>query len=1079
MKKLIKRSPRATTSRTRSAKPSAAITAFIVTLGLFANLFSFLIATPVNAAGTSVSLDAFRLDASMSINSSGEQTGAGEFDNGSLANYIEGACVPLHIQVVNSNEQSENIGTNLQFDFSSNHQNIDNIEIVNVTETNIESINDLNDFEITNNTLASAGGLVTAVIRGTNQTFDVNVSAPTFTATTGTYTLGFTNVPAAPGKNQKTIVDLFLCARLGVNASENQGAELDVRLGNGGSETVAINPNQTLPLPTLVINKSVVNSTNGAVVTPSNFTFSVSPSPVAAGTTQFTMPIAGDSGNLRFENVFPGTYEIAEVNVPNNFNVSISPSTPAGTCVANTQAGDANATATLPTPTSTTLVSVACNFVNTATAPNNPPAETGVVNVEVTVNDAQDATTSPEDFQFVLMSNQTLLQGPVNGAPTFAFAPVAVGTVFSVQTALDLDELFAQGFSVASTGTCEGNMTTAGATCLITITRDAIVEPEGAEIKITKFLKNDDNTIDPALGIADFQFTVTLGQNLTIGPVSTTQLGTFNGMQFGVITVPVDVETLDFFTGNAPFTVTEVDAKGYNVKVSETCEGTVTYGSIIECEILNDDPEGIVIPEPAELVTIIQVNSDNGGEAIAEDFVVHINGTNPSNNDFPGSDEPGTSTILTANTAYSVSLPADLQGYSILAVGLDCESTSGIAEGETKTCLIILDDIAPQLIIRKDVVIDNPGDSLIDLDRDDFQLFLNGAPTTNDGSAIFVDAGIYTITETSHFGFRGSFSEDCDANGQVRIGVGEVKTCVLTNNDVDPEAEDSARLIVRKIVENDNGGTLGVDDFQLFVNGTALTRQFENNLFVVPGDFTITETIAGNYVGSFTGDCNANGEVTLAAGETKICTLTNRDPGTPDGGDGGPRGDTVTTITIITVVNNNDGKTLTAADFENTLTFTNGPAPVVTPGSTTGVTTTIDPGPFTVEGEDNADYTRSLSGDCATSITLGQDLICTITYDDKAPQGGGSSGGGSRPVPEGGSGGTQSGFFPTPTPTPTPEPTPAPTPTPTPEPIVLGAEDEDTSAGGEEPELPRTGLPAGLLLALPLMLLASVRKNKK
>ena len=103
-----------------------------------------------------------------------------------------------------------------------------------------------------------------------------------------------------------------------------------------------------------------------------------------------------------------------------------------------------------------------------------------------------------------------------------------------------------------------------------------------------------------------------------------------------------------------------------------------------------------------------------------------------------------------------------------------------------------------------------------------------------------------------------------------------------------------AKLIVVKIVINDNGGTSTVSDFSLHVattsTGLAHTIGVSSGATstVAVGTWTVGEIQKSGYVGTFSGDCNSSGQVTLAAGETKTCTITNNDiaPGLAQCADG-------------------------------------------------------------------------------------------------------------------------------------------------------------------------------------------------
>ncbi|MBI5457951.1 hypothetical protein HY971_04495 [Candidatus Kaiserbacteria bacterium] len=111
-----------------------------------------------------------------------------------------------------------------------------------------------------------------------------------------------------------------------------------------------------------------------------------------------------------------------------------------------------------------------------------------------------------------------------------------------------------------------------------------------------------------------------------------------------------------------------------------------------------------------------------------------------------------------------------------------------------------------------------------------------------------------------------------------------------------------AKLVVVKIVVNDNGGTSVASDFSLHI-ATSSTGSAEAigvssgaTTTVHTGTWTVSEVQKSGYTATFGGDCNTSGQVTLGAGETKTCTITNNDiaPSAPACSDG--------------IDNDNDGK---------------------------------------------------------------------------------------------------------------------------------------------------------------------------
>lgn len=74
------------------------------------------------------------------------------------------------------------------------------------------------------------------------------------------------------------------------------------------------------------------------------------------------------------------------------------------------------------------------------------------------------------------------------------------------------------------------------------------------------------------------------------------------------------------------------------------------------------------------------------------------------------------------------------------------------------------------------------------------------------------------------------------------------------------------------------GGTLGVNDFDLFLggegadSGVTYTRQV--------GTYVVSEIPVQDYTGTFSNDCDSNGVVQLGASQALTCTLTNTYTGT-------------------------------------------------------------------------------------------------------------------------------------------------------------------------------------------------------
>lgn len=168
-----------------------------------------------------------------------------------------------------------------------------------------------------------------------------------------------------------------------------------------------------------------------------------------------------------------------------------------------------------------------------------------------------------------------------------------------------------------------------------------------------------------------------------------------------------------------------------------------------------------------------------------------------------------------------------------------------------------------------------------------------------------------------------------------------------------------ASLTVTKVV---NGGPNVVGDFALFVDGMPVVSGVATTTLSA-GMHVVTETNLPGYTATFSGDCNAAGEVTLSASGTAACTITNT------------FATSTATTSSLTVTKNVVGGTATSGAF----TLFVGGVPV-----TNGVaTTTLGAGTFTITESNLPGYTATFSGDCnaggVVTLALGDDLECTIT----------------------------------------------------------------------------------------------------
>ena len=239
---------------------------------------------------------------------------------------------------------------------------------------------------------------------------------------------------------------------------------------------------------------------------------------------------------------------------------------------------------------------------------------------------------------------------------------------------------------------------------------------------------------------------------------------------------------------------------------------------------------------------------------------------------------------------------------------------------------------------------------------------------------------------------------------------GEIITCTYTNK------IRAATLNVIKAVTNNNGGTLTASSFTIHVKtGSVLTDvsgsphagESSTGTSFTPlqaGTYVVSEndpTSLGYAQTSITGDCDSSGNITLAAGDNKTCTITNDD--------------IAPSLTIVKRVKNDNGGTKTISDFTITtsagsFTFDGGAADGQNVTKYTGTTITgLSAGAKTLVETDVTGYTEGTwgctgatggtgSGSVVTtfnsgSVTLkiGDAAICTITNDDDAQNNGSST----------------------------------------------------------------------------------------
>lgn len=392
-------------------------------------------------------------------------------------------------------------------------------------------------------------------------------------------------------------------------------------------------------------------------------------------------------------------------------------------------------------------------------------------------------------------------------------------------------------------------------------------------------------------------------------------------------------------------------------------------GEEATCTITNRDQQ-------PELIVIKDVENNHGGNAAAGEFQLYVNGV-PVNQNSPVNG-------IVANTVYTVSedlVDGYVQKGSAACVDNHTQQAVShpvtLSEGQSVTCTITNEDIAPGLSVIKDVDNFHGGDAV----DGDFQLYVNGSPKSQNVN-LDVDSNVqYTVTEDLVDGYAQFGDVVCvDDDTQqaiahpVTLAEGQSVTCTITNRDIAPE------LKLIKIVENNHGGNATAGDFQLRLNGDPMAQ----NIFLDADSnklYTVTEDLIDGYVQKGSVACVDNDTrqavshpVTLAEGQSVTCTITNEDIA-PE-------------LIVTKIVINDDGGNAVAGDFQlyvNASTATQNTVLDVLSNTEYSVTEDQLAGYFQVGDVVCVDNDTQQAVDHPVTLAEGQSVTCTITNDDFAP----------------------------------------------------------------------------------------------
>lgn len=532
----------------------------------------------------------------------------------------------------------------------------------------------------------------------------------------------------------------------------------------------------------------------------------------------------------------------------------------------------------------------------------------GTLHVVKVVDNTDGGTLLADDFSF-----------SINGGSSVAFEPDGQNDVTLGAGTYTVTETSVSGYAV-SYNTCAGISLVAGGEATCTITNDDIAPTLTLEKTVVNF---DGGTATEA----DFQGKID-GSDVDWDVVNVLPVGNHTASEFADVTGYV------------------ASSWGGDCNADGTI--TLSLGEDAICTITNDD----IAPTIKVVKTVV---NNNGGGAVANDFSFSLDSIVALFHNIAAVTTAGLHTVSEAS----------FFGYTQSVWGGDCGSSGSItlALDQDATCTIANDDIAPKLTVTK-IVTNNDGGTLSVLD---FPLFVDSNAVTS-GAQVTYNAGIHTVSETNQFGYVGTIGGDCAADGSITLNPGDVKACTVTNDDVAPG------LTVIKSVTNDNGGTFEVGDFILRVDGDPVTSG-QTNYGLSAGDYVVSEDGVFGYAGTIGGDCNANGDVTLGVGETKVCTIANDD--------------IAPILKLVKDVINDNGGTAVSGAWTLTADGDDG-------FSDAGDSTAF----HTVRANENYDLSESdvsgyssegwscdggfLEGDALT-LALDEDVTCTISNNDVQP----------------------------------------------------------------------------------------------
>jgi len=301
-------------------------------------------------------------------------------------------------------------------------------------------------------------------------------------------------------------------------------------------------------------------------------------------------------------------------------------------------------------------------------------------------------------------------------------------------------------------------------------------------------------------------------------------------------------------------TIVEAKSPGYNVSYKGCTEIHVKNGQTKHCYIKNND-------KAPSLTLVKEVVNNDGGERTKTEWTLQATGTLKAPTDLSGAGGVVSGSDFKADT-YTLSETGP-NGYSPgkwscdnkIAVNDKNEITLKL--GQTTTCTITNDDVAPTVKLTKVVINDNSGTAK----SDDFNLTIDGQHVLSGDTNPFEANKALAVDETLLDGYAfvsitGDDSCPYYLGGEVTLSPGENIECTITNDDIPNPA-------INVVKTGPSSSPAGADvEYTFTVTNT--------------GDVALTDiTVVDNIIGDATyvsGD--TNNDTMLDTTETWIYTGT-------------------------------------------------------------------------------------------------------------------------------------------------------------------------------------------------------------